>query len=135
LSSQAAETYAINTYAAGGAGSLAGTVGYPEALWSSGTATSPAKATLGVTAGALNGTCTVQQAGAGYGTGTGTTVYVLGGGGTPGTGTVNAVWSGGSLASCTVTPGTSTGYTAQTFTTSGAGGDGGVGAVFEFSGW
>jgi hypothetical protein len=133
LSSQAAETYTINTYSAGGAGSLAGAVGVPEALWSSGTATSPAKATLGVSGGALSGTCTVQQAGAGYGTGT--TVYILGGGGTQGTATVNATWSGGSLASCTVTPGTSSGYTATTYTVSGAGGDGGAGMVFEYSGW
>lgn len=135
LSSQAAETYTINTYAAGGPGSLAGTVGYPEALVLSGTATSPAKALLGVTTGALNGTCTVEQAGAGYGTGTGATVVVLGGGGTLGTGVVNLTWSAGALASCTVTPGTSSGYTAQTFTTSGAGGDGGAGQVYTFSGW
>jgi hypothetical protein len=135
LSSQAPETYTINTYAAGGAGSLAGTVGYPEALWSSGTATSPAKALLGVTGGALNGTCTVLQGGAGYGTGTGTTVYILGGGGTQGTATVNATWSGGSLASCSVTPGTSSGYIATTYTVSGAGGDGGAGMVFAYSGW
>jgi len=135
LSSQAAETYTLNTYVAGGPGSLAGTVGYPEAVWTGGTATSPAKALLGATAGALNGTCTVQQAGAGYGTGAGTTAYILGGGGTQGTATVNATWSDGSLQSCTVTPGTSSGYTAGTYTGSGAGGDGGNGIAYQFSGW
>jgi hypothetical protein len=135
LSSHQPVSYGLAYYTAGGPGSLAGTVSYPEVLWTSGTATSPAKATLGVTGGSLDGTCTVQQAGAGYGTGAGAVVNILGGGGTQGTAVVNAVWSGGSLQSCSVTPGTSSGYTAATYTNSGAGGDGGNGIVYTFNGW
>jgi hypothetical protein len=118
--------------AAGGPGALA-TV--PQALGGGGSCMTQPKATLGVTSGALNGSCTVVQAGAGCGTGSGLTWTVLGGGGTLGTGTVNPTWSGSALSSCTVTPGTSSGYTAATYTTSGAGGDGGVGWYMEFQGW
>jgi hypothetical protein len=107
----------------------------PEAAATSGTCTSQPKATLGVTSGALNGTCTVVQAGAGCGTGANVAWNVLGGGGTLGTATINPIWSSGSLASCTVTPGTSSGYTAATYTTSGTGGDGGAGWYAEFQGW
>jgi hypothetical protein len=124
LSSQAAVSSWPTIYAAGGPGALA-TV--PQALGVGGSCTTQPKATLGVTSGALNGTCTVVQAGAGCGTGTGLTWSVVGGGGTLGTGTVNPTWSGGALASCTATAGTSSGYTAATYTTSGAGGDGGNG--------
>jgi hypothetical protein len=132
LSSQAAVTNWPAVYVAGGPGGLA-TV--PEAVATSGSCTKQPKATLGVTSGALNGACTVVQAGAGCGTGTGVTWNILGGGGTVGTAVVNPTWSGGALASCTVTPGTSTGYTAATYTTAGTGGDGGNGWAAEYQGW
>ena len=132
LSSQAAVSAWPAVYVAGGPGGLA-TV--PEALGTSGSCTTQPKATLGVTSGALNGNCTVVQAGAGCGTGTNVTFNVAGGGGTLGTGSVNPTWSGGALASCTVTPGTSSGYTAATYTTSGAGGDGGNGWYALYQGW
>jgi hypothetical protein len=132
LSSQAAVTTWPSVYVAGGPGGL---VTVPEAVATSGTCTSQPKATLGVTSGALSGTCTVVQAGAGCGTGAGITWNILGGGGTAGTAVVNPTWSSGALASCTVTPGTSSGYTAATYTTSGTGGDGGVGWYTEFQGW
>jgi hypothetical protein len=132
LSSQATVTTWPSVYVAGGPGGLA-TV--PEAVATSGTCTSQPKATLGVTSGALSGTCTVVQAGVGCGTGTGITWNILGGGGTAGTAAINPTWSSGALASCTVTPGTSSGYTAATYTTSGAGGDGGAGWYAEFQGW
>jgi hypothetical protein len=132
LSSQAAVTTWPAVYVAGGPGGL---VTVPEAVATGGTCTTQPKATLGVTAGALNGTCTLVQAGAGCGTGTGITWNVLGGGGTLGTGTVNPTWSSGALASCTTTAGSSSGYTAATYTTAGTGGDGGVGWYAEFAGW
>ena len=132
LSSQAAVSTWPGVYVAGGPGGLA-TV--PEALGTSGSCTTQPKATLGVTSGALNGACTVVQAGAGCGTGTNVTFSVVGGGGTLGTGTVNPTWSGGTLASCTTTAGTSSGYTAATYTTAGTGGDGGNGWYAEFQGW
>jgi hypothetical protein len=132
LSSRAAVTTWPTITVSGGPGALA-TV--PEALALGGSCTTQPKATLGVTSGALNGTCTVVQAGAGCGTGTGLTWSVVGGGGTLGTGTVNPTWSGGALASCTTTAGTSSGYTATTYTTSGAGGDGGNGWYAEFQNW
>jgi hypothetical protein len=132
LSSEATVSTWPAIYVAGGPGAV---VTVPEALGVGGTCTTQPKATLGVTSGALNGTCTVVQAGAGCGTGTGLTWSVLGGGGTLGTGTVNPTWNSGSLASCTTTAGTSTGYTAATYTTSGTGGDGGPGWYAEFQGW
>ena len=132
LSSQAAVSNWPAIYVAGGPGGL---VTAPNAVATKGTCTSPPKATLGVTSGALSGTCTVVQAGAGCGTGTGVVWNLLGGGGTAGTATVNPTWSGGALASCTVTPGTSSGYTAATYTTAGTGGDGGAGWIAEFAGW
>lgn len=132
LSSQAAVTTWPSIYIAGGPGGLA-TV--PEAVATSGTCTSQPKATLGVTSGALSGTCTVVQAGAGCGTGAGITWNILGGSGTAGTAAINPTWSSGTLASCTVTPGTSSGYTAATYTTSGTGGDGGAGWYAEFQNW
>jgi hypothetical protein len=107
----------------------------PEAVATGGSCTKQPKATLGVTSGALNGACTVVQAGAGCGTGTGVAWSILGGGGTAGTAVVNPAWSGGTLASCTVTPGTSSGYTAATYTTAGTGGDGGNGWAAEYQGW
>ena len=124
LSSHTAVGTWPTVYVAGGGGALA-TV--PQAIGYGGSCTSPPKATLGVTAGALSGVCTVAQAGAGCGTGAGLTWVVQGGGGTLGTGTVNPTWSGGALASCTTTAGSSSGYTAATYTTSGAGGDGALG--------
>jgi hypothetical protein len=130
-SQQAVSTWPV-TYVAGGPGGL---VTVPYATWTSGTCTSPPKATLGVSSNALSGSCTVVQAGAGCGAGAGTVLQVLGGGGTLGTGTVTPTWSGGALASCTATAGTSSGYTAATYTTAGTGGDGGAGWVAEFSGW
>jgi len=132
LSSAATVTNWPTVYVAGGPGGLA-TV--PDAVAMSGSCTTQPKATLGVSGGALSGSCTVVQAGAGCGTGTGVVWNILGGGGTQGTATVNPTWSGGALASCTVTPGTSSGYTATTYTTSGAGGDGGNGWYAEFAGW
>ena len=132
LSSQATVTTWPAIYVAGGPGGL---VTVPAALGTSGSCTTQPKATLGVTSGALNGVCTVIQAGAGCGTGANVTFNVVGGGGTLGTGTVNPTWSGGALASCTTTAGTSSGYTAATYTTSGTGGDGGNGWYAEFQGW
>jgi len=132
LSSRSTVTTWPTIYSTGGPGALA-TV--PQALGVGGSCTTQPKATLGVTSGALNGSCTVVTAGAGCGTGTGLTWSVLGGGGTLGTATVNPTWSGGALASCTTTAGTSTGYTAATYTTSGAGGDGGAGTNAEYQGW
>jgi hypothetical protein len=130
-SQQTVSTWPI-VYAAGGPGGL---VTVPYATWTSGSCTSPPKATLAVSGGALSGSCTVVQAGAGCGTGAGTTLQVLGSGGTLGTGTVTPTWSGGTLASCSITSGTSSGYTAATYTTAGTGGDGGPGWYAEFSGW
>jgi hypothetical protein len=132
LSSQASVLNWPTIYVAGGPGGL---VTVPEAVAASGSCTTQPKATLGVTSGALSGTCTVAQAGAGCGTGAGITWNIDGGGGTAGTAVVNPTWSSGALASCTVTPGTSSGYTAATYTTSGAGGDGGTGWYTEFQGW
>ena len=131
LSSQASVTTWPAVYVAGGPGGLA-TV--PETAATGGACTSQPKATLGVTSGALSGTCTVVQAGAGCGTGTGVAWNILGGG-TAGTAVINPTWSSGALASCTVTPGTSSGYTAATYTTAGTGGDGGNGWYAEFAGW
>jgi hypothetical protein len=132
LSSEAAVATWPTIYVAGGPGGL---VTVPEALATSGSCTTQPKATLGVTSGALNGTCTVVQAGAGCGTGAGINWNVVGGGGTLGTGTVNPTWSGGALASCTTTAGTSSGYTSATYITAGTGVDGGNGWIAEFAGW
>ncbi len=132
LSSQQSVSTWPTVYTAGGPGGL---VTVPEAVATGGSCTCPPKATLGVTSGALDGTLTVVQAGAGCGTGAGITWNILGGGGTPGTATINPVWSGGALVSGTVTPGTSSGYTAATYTNAGTGGDGGTGWYQEFQGW
>jgi len=131
LSSQATVTNWPFVSVSGGPGALA-TV--PEAVGLGGSCTQQPKATLGVTSGAFS-SCTVAQAGAGCGTGTGITWSFLGGGGTQTTAAINPTWSGGTLASCTVTAGNSTGYTAATYTTSGKGGDGGNGWYAEFQGW
>jgi hypothetical protein len=127
LSSQAPVTSWPTVYVAGGAGGL-DTV--PFAAFYSGTCTSPAKATLGVTSGALS-SCTVVQAGAGCGTGTNVSFSILGGGGTGGT--ITPTWSGGALVSCTASGGS--GYTATTYTNAGNGGDGGTGWFAEFQNW
>jgi hypothetical protein len=132
LSSQSTATAWPAVSVAGGPGGL---VTVPEALATSGSCTTQPKATLGVTTGALNGTCTVVQAGAGCGTGANVKFNVAGGGGTLGSGTVNPTWSGGALASCTTTAGTSSGFTAATYTTAGTGGDGSNGWYTEFQGW
>jgi hypothetical protein len=132
LSSQAAVTTWPSIYIAGGPGGLT-TV--PEAVATGGTCTTQPKASLGVSSGALSGTCTVIQAGAGCGTGAGITWNILGGGGTETTATITPVWSSGAMASCTATAGDSSGYTAATYTTSGTGGDGGNGWYAEFQGW
>ena len=132
LSSQAPVTTWPTISVSGGAGGL---VTVPNAVGVGGSCTSQPKATLGVSGGALSGTCTVQQAGAGCGTGGNLSWTVQGGGGTLGTAVVNPTWSGGTLASCTVTPGTSSGYSAATYTTSGTGGDGGNGWSAEFQNW
>jgi len=133
LSSQAPVTQWPNVYVAGGPGGL-NTV--PDVVAVGGSCTSPPKATLGVSSGAFSGTCTVVQAGAGCGTGAGITWDFLGGGGTAGTAVMNPTWSSGALASCTVTPGTSSGYSAATtYTLSGNGGDGLYGWYAEFQNW
>jgi hypothetical protein len=127
LSSQAAVSNWPAIYVAGGPGGL---VTVPEALGTSGTCTTQPKVTLGVSGGALN-SCTVAQAGAGCGTGANVTFNTVGGSGTGGT--ITPTWSGGALASCTASGGS--GYTAATYTTAGAGGDGGNGWYAEFAGW
>jgi hypothetical protein len=127
LSSQKAVTQWPNVYVAGGGGGLA-TV--PNAISEGGSCNSPAKATLGVTGGALS-SCTVVQAGAGCGTGAGVTFVIQGGGGTGGT--VTPTWSGGALASCAASGGS--GYTAATYTGAGKGGDGAPGIAAEFQNW
>jgi hypothetical protein len=132
LSSQQPVSIWPTVYTAGGPGGLC-TV--PEVVAVGGSCTSPPKATLGVTSGALDGTSTVVQSGAGCGTGAGITWNILGGGGVPGTAMINPTWSGGALVSATVTPGTSTGYMAATYSTCGTGGNGGPGWSAEFSGW
>jgi hypothetical protein len=82
--------------------------------------------TLAVSAGALSGTCTVVTAGTSTATGSSApanwSYVVLGGGGTQGTGAVNFTWSSGSVASCTITSGSSSGYTAATYTSAGTSG-------------
>jgi hypothetical protein len=130
LSSQQAVTQWPNVYVAGGPGGL---VTVPDVVAVGGSCTSPPKATLGVSGGAFSGACTVVQAGAGCGTGAGITWDFLGGGGTAGTAVMNPTWSSGALASCTVTPGTSSGYTATTYTPSGTGGDGLYGWYAEYA--
>lgn len=132
LSSQLTIPTLPTIYTAPGSGSLNSV---PEALGISGSCTTEPQLTLGVSGGALSGTCTIVTAGAGCGTGTGVTFSVLGGGGTLGTGTINPTWSGGTVASCTTTAGTSSGYTASTFTTSGIGGNGGNGWTAVFQTW
>jgi hypothetical protein len=132
VSSQALIGTQPSYYQAGGPGAV---VTVPQALFADGSCTSPPKATLAVSAGALSGTCTVVQAGANCGTGTGVNIIVVGGGGTQGTATINPTYSGGALASCTITSGTSSGYTAATFTTSGTGGDGTAGWKAIYQGW
>jgi hypothetical protein len=127
LSSAAAVTTWPTISISGGPGGL---VTVPEMAATGGTCTSQPKATLGVTSGALS-SCTVVQAGAGCGTGTGVILHILGGGGTGGT--VTPTWSGGTLASCTASGGS--GYTAATYTTAGTGGDGGPGWSAEFQSW
>lgn len=105
------------------AASAGGLFTVPDAIWSSGSCTSPPKATLGVTAGALS-SCTPVQVGSGCGlTGAGTRVDILGGGGTGGT--VTATWASGALATCSASGGT--GYTQSTFTGVGTSGDGAIG--------
>jgi hypothetical protein len=86
--------------------------------------------TLGLSGGALS-SCSVTVAGAGCGSSPNINWTVLGGGGTGGT--VNAIWSGGAVASCTASGGS--GYTVAAYTTAGTGGDGGAGWLAEFSGW
>jgi len=132
LSSQGAVTTWPIVNMAGGPGGLT-TVPFTAGV--GGTCTSPPKATLGVSAGALSGTCTVVQAGAGCGTGANMRWPIIGGGGTQTTAAVVPTWSSGTLASCTVTPGDSAGYTATTYTNAGNGGDGAAGYPLEYSGW
>jgi hypothetical protein len=127
LSSQLAVSTWPAIYVAAGPGALA-TV--PQTLATGGTCTTQPKATLGVTSGALS-SCTVVQAGAGCGTGAGMTWNIVGGGGTGGA--ITPTWNHGVLASCTASGGS--GYTAASYTTSGAGGDGGAGWFAEFQGW
>ena len=130
LSSQAAVATWPTIYTAPG-GAPNCTV--PEGIGQGGTCTQEPMATLGVTTGAFNGTCTVVTAGAGCGTGTGMTWTFAGGGGTAGTAVFNPTWSGGALASCTVTAGNSSGYTSATYTTCGAAGLSAAGWYAEFA--
>ncbi len=132
LSSQAAVSTWPAVYVAGGPGgwSSGGSSPVPQALATSGSCTTQPKVTLSVTGGALS-SCTVVQPGAGCATGANVTFNILGGGGTGGT--VTPTWSAGSLASCTASGGS--GYSAATYTTVGAGGDGGNGWYAEFQGW
>jgi hypothetical protein len=129
IASQSAVTNWPAIYAAPGGGCTApsGSITVPLAIGSSGSCTTEPQATIAVSAGAFSGTCTVVTAGAGCGTGAGMGWNFYGGGGTPGTAVLNPTWSGGALASCTVTPGTSSGYTAATYTGVGNGAQGGAG--------
>jgi hypothetical protein len=102
----------------------------PEALATGGTCTTAPKVLLGVTTGALS-SCTVIQAGAGCGTGTGLTWNILGGGGSGGT--ITPTWSSGALASCSASGGS--GYTPANYPNSGSGGDGGDGWSAQFQSW
>jgi hypothetical protein len=86
--------------------------------------------TLSLTSGALSG-CTVTAAGSGLGSSPALNWVILGGGGSGGT--ITPTYSGGAVASCTASGGS--GYTATSYTTAGAGGNGGSGWYAEFSGW
>ena len=134
LSSQATITSTPHLFSAPGAGAVS-TV--PEAVGYGGSCTTPPVATLGVTGGALSGTYTVSSVGAGCGTGTDVNFAILGGGGTLGTGTFTCTFTSGAItsSSCTVTPGTSSGFTSTTYTTSGAGGNGAPGWNAVFQSW
>jgi hypothetical protein len=127
LSSQAKVKSWPAVHAAGGPGALASV---PQALATGGSCTSRPKIALGVASGALS-SCTVAQAGAGCGAGTGVVWNIVGGGGAGGT--ITATWSGGALQSCQAQGGA--GYTAATYATTGAGGDGGNGWSAKFQGW
>jgi hypothetical protein len=127
LSSQAKVKSWPAVHAAGGPGALASV---PQALATGGSCTSRPKIALGVASGALS-SCTVAQAGAGCGAGTGVVWNIVGGGGAGGT--ITATWSGGALQSCQAQGGA--GYTAATYATAGAGGDGGNGWSAKFQGW
>jgi hypothetical protein len=108
-----------------------GTLNYytvPQALGVGGSCTSPPKALLTVTTGALSA-CTVWQAGSGCGTGTGLTWVIQGGGGTGGT--VTPAWTGGAMTSCTASGGS--GYTSTNYSNAGHGGDGYPGWYVEFA--
>jgi hypothetical protein len=99
----------------------------PTAQGIGGTCTREPQFCLGVSAGAFSGTATVIQAGSGCGTGSGVTwefvgqnlEAVAGVPATPGTASITPVWSGGAVASATVTPGTSAGYAAPNLTIQG----------------
>jgi len=132
LSSRAAVSPWPTVYVAPGAGAVPGV---PLGLGYGGSCTSPPKAMLSVSGGPLSASCAVQQAGANCGTGAGVGWAIVGGGGTAGTAVINPTWAGGAMVSCTVTPGTSSGFTAATYTTSGSGGDGGPGWFAEYQGW
>jgi len=127
--SQVAVTNWPSLYIAPGAGitTSAGSLTVPLVVGEGGSCTTEPQATVAVAAGAFSGVATVVAAGAGCGTGTGMIWSFEGGGGTPGTAVFNPTFSGGALASATVTPGTSSGYTAATFTGVGNGGQGGSG--------
>jgi hypothetical protein len=137
LSSQAPIAVPPTIYNAPGGQSIS-TV--PYAVGFSGLCTVQPVLSLGVTSGALNGTATVVNPGVACGAnatvGQGTQWEILGGGGTPGTATINPTWSiAGAVTSATVTPGTSSGYTQSTWTTSGNSGSGGTGWNYVVSGW
>ena len=134
LSSQNTVTSWPTIYTGGGAGGQT-TVPYAVPAGTTSTAsgnscTTQPKLTLGVTSGALS-SCIVTVAGTGCGSSPAINWTILGGGGSGGT--VTPTWSGGAVASCTASGGS--GYTAATYTTSGAGGDGGAGWSAEFQGW
>jgi hypothetical protein len=131
LSSQATIPTLPNLSVAPGAGGL---VTVPEVVGDGGTCTTPPTATLAVSGGALS-TATIVSAGAGCGTGTGITWNVYGGGGTVGTASFSPTWSGGTLTALGVTAGTSSGYTAATYTTAGTGGNGFAGITQTWQTW
>lgn len=134
LSSQAAETFAINIDTGGGAGgqvSIPYAVAAPTSSTASGNAgIIPPLLTLGVSSGALS-SCTVTTAGSGLGASPAINFAIVGGGGTGGT--VTPTYSGGAVTSCTASGGS--GYTATNYTTAGTGGYGGAGWSAELSGW
>ena len=105
----------------------------PQAVATAGSCTSPPKALLTATSGALTA-CTVIQQGAGCGTGSGIVWKIIDQtGGFNATGSITPTWSSGSMVSCTASGGS--GYTNTEYGSSFSGGDGGAGWYAVFQGW